>query len=133
MRRLFLAATAAATLAAGLAVPGAASAQQLHRVDHDDGDAIAAGVAGLIIGGALGASSRGGYYDGRYGGYYDYGRGYYWRGYYDYRPRYDRRYYPRNYSPRGYYYDRPYRYRQRCRMVTVWDPYYGRVRERRCW
>ena len=125
MRRLLAAALAAATLAAGIAAPGAASAQYLHRVDHDDGDAIAAGIAGLIIGGALGASSRGSY---------DYGyRPYYDGGYYDrryYAPRYHA---PRYYAPRYGYYDRPYRYRQRCRTVTFWDPYYGRVRERRCW
>lgn len=138
MRRLFAAAAAVVTLAGAIAAPVAANAQYYHRADDHD-DAIAAGIAGLIIGGALGASSRGygDRYDPYYGrGYYGYGRGYYGGGYYD-RGYYGRGYYGRGYD-RPYYaprygYDRPYRYRQRCRTITRWHPYYGQIRERRCW
>lgn len=120
MRKLLSVVLAAATVAGGFATAGAADARErgryydrydgrydgrYYRRQNDDGAAVAAGIAGLIIGSALasGSNSRT-YYDNR--GYYA--------------PRY------------GYSYYEP-RYR-RCRTVTSWDPYYGGyVRQTRCW
>jgi hypothetical protein len=130
MRKLLTGAIAALTFASGAVVAETAQAQgvdrsYIHRVDHDDDEAaIVAGVAGLALGAALASGGRGGYYYGPsyyrpYSGYYQpYGYGYYQ---------------PRRYYRSYRYYDRP-RYRtRRCRTVTFWDPYYGRIRERRCW
>ena len=87
------------------AVAPAAEAQRWrHHRHHDDtGAAIVAGIAGLAIGAAIASSDR----------RYDYDRRYY-----------DRRgYYPRD----GYYYRDYYpRYRERCTLRRVWDPYLDR-------
>lgn len=108
MRKL-TAVVAAMTLAGGMAAATAADAQpRYYHRNNDTGAAIAAGVAGLALGAALG--SRGstsysygyGYPSYSYGyaqpsyGYYDRGRG---------RRYYDRRYYDRRYRapPRAYY------------------------------
>lgn len=107
MRKSFTAALAALSLVGGLAAATTADAQsRRHFRDRDNsGAAIAAGVAGLALGAAIG--SRGGGYGYGYG-YPSYGYGY-GGGYYD-RPYYGRPYYGRGY---GYGYRAP-------RWCTYW-------------
>lgn len=104
MRKLMTAALAALTLAGGLTAATTADAQSRYR-RNDSSAAVAAGIAGLALGAALG--SRGstsfsyGYpsygYGYGYGSGYGYAQPYYGGGYYD------RRYYappPRYVQPR---------------------------------
>jgi len=124
MRKTLSLGVAAMTAAVGMLSAGGADARDhgryydrhsYHRYYDrgDHGDAVAAGIVGLALGAALASNDGGGRR------YYDDGRRYYsGRGYYYSGPRYG-------------YYDRPY-YRS-CRTVRAWDPYYGRVYERRCW
>lgn len=133
MRKIIAGVLAGVTLLSGVTVASTADAQNYRygnryyndgwrrdRNRDDDGAAIVAGIAGLAIGAALASGNNRGYGQPYYGGYYSdpYARGYapgygygYGQGYYA--------------PPRGY--------AQRCRTVTMWDPYYGRVRQRQCW
>ena len=121
MRKTLIAGVAAVTAAIGMLSAGGASARDYgrygyyggdryysHRHRDRDGDALAAGIVGLALGAAIASGN-----DGRRYSYYD-------RGYYE----------PRGYYVDRGYYGRPYR---SCRTVRVYDPYYGRAYERRCW
>ena len=103
MRKFMTAAMAALTLVGGMAAATTADAQHRYRGHNDTSTAIAAGVAGLALGAALG--SRGGYSTYSYGyGYPSYGYGYG-------RPYYGRPYYGGYYAPRRHY---------RPRYCTYW-------------
>jgi len=129
MRKTLSVGMAAITAAVGVLSAIPAEARDYGRYGYYDGryyghrhyrnnsdDALAAGVVGLALGAALASGSNNrSYYR---GGYYDSPR--YYRG-----PRY------RSYDY-GYYEPRPY-YRETCRTVSTWDPYYGRVYDRQCW
>lgn len=123
--RKFIAAGLAGLLAAGTLVTSAEAHDRRYRHSHrnNDGAAVAAGIAGLAIGAALASNGRDRHYDRRYDDRRYYGGGYYRNGYYD------RRYY----APPRYAYGYAPRYRERCRTITRWDPYYGqRIRVREC-
>jgi hypothetical protein len=131
MKKLLAGALATLTLVSGAMAASAADARDYRHYRHDDDhdDAVVAGIAGLALGAALGYGSRSygysnpGYYNGYYGNGY-YGNGYYGRAYAPPPPRYA-------YGPNHGYYPR---YRQSCRTVSYWDPYYGGyVRQRQCW
>ncbi len=117
MKKIIATGLAALTLMGGVTTGSAAFAQddrgrhdyQRGR-DHDNsGAAVAAGIAGLAVGAAIGSSG---------------GRGYYRDGYYYGQPN----------EAYGYYYGRDYDGRRHCRTRTVWDPYAGGYVERtRCW
>jgi hypothetical protein len=106
--------------ATALTAAAPAEAQRYRHRDRDNtGTAIAAGIAGVVIGAAIASSSRDRYYD----------RGY--RGY----DRYDGYYRQRGYYPRESYYYRDYERRgwRGCTIRRVYDPYLGRrVKVRYC-
>ena len=99
MRKPITAALAALTLAGGLTAATTADAQSRYRRDRDSGAAVAAGIAGLALGAALGRRGTTTYSYGYPS--YSYGYGYadpYYGGYYA-PPRY-RAPPPRYYTPR---------------------------------
>ncbi len=106
--------------ATALTAAAPAEAQRYRHRDRDNtGTAIAAGIAGVVIGAAIAGSSRDRYDD----------RGY--RGY----DRYDGYYRQRGYYPRQSYHYRDYERRnwRGCTIRRVYDPYLGhRVNVRYC-
>ena len=112
MNKAVIGLAAAGTMLA-FAAPAEAQRYRYRDRYHDNtGTAVAAGIAGIVIGAALSSNDR----------RYDYDRRYY----------NDRGYYPTD----GYYYRENYRrYRgyNNCRIRSVYDPYEGRrVRVRYC-
>lgn len=111
--------------ATALTAAAPAEAQRYRYRDRDNtGTAIAAGIAGVVIGAAIAGSGRD-----RYDRYDRYDRRY--RGY----DRYDGYYRQRGYYPRESYYYRDYERRgwRGCSIRRVYDPYLGRsVRVRYC-
>ena len=109
--------------ATALTAAAPAEAQRYRHRDRDNtGTAIAAGIAGVVIGAAIAGSSRDRYDDRRYRDY---------RGY----DRYDGYYRQRGYYPRQSYYYRDYERRnwRGCTIRRVYDPYLGhRVKVRYC-
>ena len=106
MKRIIAAGLAALTLAGAIAPAVTASAQDRHDQRHDgdrhdgdrrdnNGNAVAAGLAGIAVGAAIANGNRGGYR----GGYY-YGE-----------PRY----------AYDYYYGPNYRGQRHCRNYRYWD------------
>ena len=89
---------AAVTVLSALTAAAPAEAQRYRHRDRDNtGTAIAAGIAGVVIGAAIASSSRDRYYDRGYRGYDRYDGYYRQRGYY---PR--ESYYYRDYERRGW-------------------------------
>ncbi len=109
--------------ATALTAAAPAEAQRYRHRDRDNtGTAIAAGIAGVVIGAAIAGSSRDRYDDRRYNGYDGYDR---YNGYYR----------QRGYYPRESYYYRDYERRnwRGCTIRRVYDPYLGhRVKVRYC-
>ncbi|HEV7288342.1 hypothetical protein [Sphingomonas sp.] len=109
--------------ATALTAAAPAEAQRYRHRDRDNtGTAIAAGIAGVVIGAAIAGSSRDRYDDRRYRDY---------RGY----DRYDGYYRQRGYYPRQSYHYRDYERRnwRGCTIRRVYDPYLGhRVKVRYC-
>lgn len=112
--------------ATALTAAAPAEAQRYRHRDRDNtGTAIAAGIAGVVIGAAIAGSSRDRY--DRYDRYDD-------RGYRDY-DRYDGHYRQRGYYPPQSHYYRDYERRnwRGCTIRRVYDPYLGhRVKVRYC-
>ncbi|MBX3595694.1 hypothetical protein [Sphingomonas sp.] len=114
--------------ATALTAAAPAEAQRYRHRDRDNaGAAVAAGIAGVVIGAAIAGSSRDRYYDRYDRRYYNYDNRYY---------NYDQPYYrERGYYPRdGYYYRQYERSGWRgCTVRRVYDPYLRRnVRVRYC-
>jgi len=129
MRKSFKVAATALSLAAAAAVAVPAQAQVRYDRGNRDKTALAAGVAGLIIGGALASGgNRGNYGDNNYGYAQPYGYGQQPYGYYDqgynYGPSYGYGYQQPRYYGQGY----GYGYSRRTCVVRqrVFDPYLGR-------
>jgi len=109
--------------ATALTAAAPAEAQRYRHRDRDNtGTAIAAGIAGVVIGAAIASSSRDRYDDRRYRDYHGYDR-------------YDGYYRQRGYYPRESYHYRDYERRnwRGCTIRRVYDPYLGRrVKVRYC-
>lgn len=112
--------------ATALTAAAPAEAQRYRHRDRDNtGTAIAAGIAGVVIGAAIASSNRDRY--DRYDRYDD-------RGYRNY-DRYDGHYRQRGYYPPQSHYYRDYERRnwRGCTIRRVYDPYLGhRVKVRYC-